>query len=235
MSITNEFGNFATIGQPYVKYSRHMIKHWYRVRNKWSFDLSYRSKESTSLYNLLFTTHYLLRMSKHYREPINVQIIEATLKRSFPESSILGDKWPHYMFLMDKFVNVDNLYCLVIYRDCRDVTSSFLKQARTMWRQQGWVNNLNTAEKVARYWVEGIRVMERHADQLHIVRYEDLIDNPKAVFASIGDWLGVDPAGFPTHEIKRSSIGKYKRGLTDEELAVVMDIAGPTMARLGYI
>jgi hypothetical protein len=175
-------------------------------------------------------------MSKHFREPIDVQIIEAALKRFFPESSILGDKWPHYMFLMDKFVNADNLLqCLVIYRDCRDVTSSFLKQARTVWRQQDWVNDLNTAEKIARHWVEGIRLMERHAAQLHIVRYEDLIDNPKAVFASIGDWLGVDPAGFPTHEIKRSSLGKYKGGLTNEELATVMDIAGPTMAQLGYV
>jgi hypothetical protein len=212
-----------------------MMRRWYRVRNKWAFDLSYSSKQSKSLYNFIFTTRYLLRMYEHYREPITVQIIEAALKHSFPESSIVGDKWPGYMFLMDKFVQADDLYCLVIYRDCRDVTSSFLKQARTTWRPQAWVSNLNTAEKVARRWVDVIGLMERHADQLHIVRYEDLIDNPKAVFASIGDWLGVAPTGFPTHEIKRSSIGKYKSGLTNEELAVVMEIAGPTMARLGYV
>jgi len=212
-----------------------MIKHWYRVRDNWSFDLAYRSRQSTSLYNLSFTTRYLLGMRQYVREPINVQTVEAALKRFFPESAILGDKWPHYMFLMDKFVNVDNVYGLVIYRDCRDVTSSFLKQARTTWRQQAWVNDLGTAENVARHWVEGIKVMERHAAQLHIIRYEELIDNPETIFAAIGDWLGVDSAGFPTHEIKRSSLGKYKGGLTNEELATVMDIAGPTMARLGYV
>lgn len=235
ISVTNEFGNFAFIDKPYVVYSLQVMMRWYQVRNKWAFDLSYNSMKSKNLYNFIFINRYLLGMVKHYRDPITVQIIEAALKHSFPESSILGDKWPLYMFLMDKFVNINDLYCLVIYRDCRDVTSSFLEQVRTAWRRQAWINNLNTAKKVARHWVDMIGLMEHHAAQLHIVCYEDLIDNPKAVFASIGNWLGVDPIGFPTHEIKRNSIGKYKSGLTGEELAAVMDIAGPTMTRLGYI
>ncbi|HWP93464.1 MAG TPA: hypothetical protein VNN20_14825 [Thermodesulfobacteriota bacterium] len=47
--------------------------------------------------------------------------------------------------------------------------------------------------------------------------------------------MGVDPAGFSTKMVQNTSIGRYKRELTDEELATVMEIAGPTMKRLGYI
>ncbi|MCB0209228.1 MAG: sulfotransferase [Anaerolineae bacterium] len=234
ISITNEFGNFAYLGQSYLEYSYRMMRRWCRVGNKWAFDLSYSSQKPLGLYNFLFTTRYLLRMGQPPWRPIDVQTIETTLKQTFPEATIVGDKWPDHMFLMDNFVKRDDLYCLVIYRDCRDVTSSFLKQTRTTWRKQAWVNSLNTAEKVARRWVEVMHLTERHADQLHIIRYEDLIKNPKAVFASIGAWLGVDPAGFPVNAIKETSIGKYKKGLTNEELTTVMNIAGPTMAQLGY-
>jgi len=45
----------------------------------------------------------------------------------------------------------------------------------------------------------------------------------------------VDPAGFPTKMVQNTSIGKYKRELTDDEMATVMEIAGPTMERLRYI
>jgi hypothetical protein len=34
--------------------------------------------------------------------------------------------------------------------------------------------------------------------------------------------------------IRYTSIGKHTSGLAARDLAIVMDIAGPTMARLGY-
>jgi hypothetical protein len=45
----------------------------------------------------------------------------------------------------------------------------------------------------------------------------------------------VDLGGFPAATIRDNSIGKYANGLSGEELATVMDIAGPTMARHGYL
>jgi hypothetical protein len=34
---------------------------------------------------------------------------------------------------------------------------------------------------------------------------------------------------------RTDSISKYKQGLTEEELADVIEIAGPTMEQLGYM
>jgi hypothetical protein len=47
-------------------------------------------------------------------------------------------------------------------------------------------------------------------------------------------YLAVEPQGFPGKRARDTSIGKYQSGLSAEELATVLDIAGPTMARLGY-
>lgn len=64
---------------------------------------------------------------------------------------------------------------------------------------------------------------------------KDLIQQPERELEALGNWLGVDPSGFPKELILDDSIGKYKSGLTDEELTDVMKIAGPTMARLRYV
>jgi hypothetical protein len=96
------------------------------------------------------------------------------------------------------------------------------------------VEKINTAEKIALSWVRSIELMERHKDKVHIIRYEDLVLEPGPVLKALGDWLGVDPAGFPKGLAHPASFGKYKTGLTGEELETVMELAGPTMARLGY-
>ena len=50
---------------------------------------------------------------------------------------IVGDKFPAYMFKMNQFVDLQELLRLVIYRNCRDVTSSFLKKLET--DANGWL------------------------------------------------------------------------------------------------
>ena len=55
-----------------------------------------------------------------------------------------------------------------------------------------------------------------------------------AVMTGIGEWLGVDPDGFPTSDIRATSVGNYRDGLTDEELDTVNTIAGGTLTKLGY-
>jgi hypothetical protein len=62
-----------------------------------------------------------------------------------------------------------------------------------------------------RPWVEGVDTAEKIATR----------------------WL--DPAGFPEGLTHPTSIGKYKTGLTKDELETVMEVAGPTMDRLGYL
>jgi hypothetical protein len=161
--------------------------------------------------------------------------IEAVLKNIFGGARIVGDKYPGYIFQLDKLAVTEGLSCLIIYRDCRDVTSSSLKEARTTWRDQRFAKRFDTAGKAARQWVDAIESMERHIDQLHVIRYEDLVTAPIQELELLGKWLSVDPGGFPAHIIRDASVGKYKSGLSDNELAAVMEIAGPTMARLGYL
>ncbi len=240
IEITMEFGNFMRVGKSYAEYARHMIGRWSRRAKRaesissTSFDRQWRTK----LGNHAFFARYLVTVFRHRMRSgiIDRTCIEAALKCMFRKAQIVGDKYPDYVFRLDELAGMQGLLLLVIYRDCRDVVSSTLQKVRTDWRtMRQFVQAVDTAEKVARRWALAIDSMERHADQLHIMRYEDLVRNPKAVLASLGNWLCVDPDGFPSDWVKMTSIGKYKNGLSGEELATVMDIAGPAMARLGYV
>lgn len=123
-----------------------------------------------------------------------------------------------------------------MYNDCRDVASSTLKRFRAVERNnKEWIENLSMAETIAKRWVQAIELMESHAEKLHIIRYENLIKQPDQELEALGGWLGVNPSGFSKEVIQNTGIGKYKEGLSKEELATIMNIAGPTMARLGYI
>jgi len=186
------------------------------------------------LASFIFISKFLFRLFPFYSQPIGIRSNLHAFHSIFPKSLNVGDKWPDYIFLLDKLVDLKPLKFLVIYRDCRDVTSSTLKMARTQWKKQPWVNNLNSAEKVATRWVQAIEIMEKHRDKIHIIRYEDFIAKPQMELENLGRWLGVDSTGFPTHEIKQTSMGKFNQGLSKEDLSTVLKIAGQTMERLGY-
>ena len=138
------------------------------------------------------------------------------------------------MFDLDQFTRDDRLSCLVNYRDARDVASSTLHAAQTVWKGRRLTVNVDTLEKITHRWVFGIEKMQRHHAKIHAVRYEDLVEEPKTVMAGIGEWLGVNPRGFPLEEVHGASVGKYRSSLTAEEVAVVLDIAGTKLAELGY-
>ncbi len=121
---------------------------------------------------------YLLKMRRYRGENINIQVIETVLKDLFPKSLIIGDKYPDYVFWLDEFAQGDRLYRLIIYRDCRDVTSSILQQVRTTWRKMPFKERFKTAEKIAEQWVRAIELMEYHKNMLHTICYEDLIRKP---------------------------------------------------------
>jgi len=236
--VTFEFGNIGTLRKPYKRYRSRILRRWRNIGNKWALGWKVARTPGTLLWNFAFVMRYLFSVNKERRrrnrKRVNANIIESALKRLCPEATIVGDKWPSYVFVLDKLTEVNGLSRIIIYRDCRDVVNSNLRQVRTAWRGRAWAEKTNTAEKIAEKWVKAIENMEHHADKLYIIRYEDLVRQPERELAALGEWLGVDPAGFPAHIIRESSIGKYKSGLTEEELAAVIKIAGPTMERLGY-
>lgn len=234
MTITMEVGIFIPYNRHYTLYCLRMLRRWLQVRNR-PLNSSYTQKSWIRLRNLTFLIRYLFRMSGYWKDKIGLQAIEAGLRGILPPSDIIGDKYPDYVYSLDKLIEIKGLRCLIIYRDCRDVTSSALQMARTKWRNKQFSKKLDTAEKVAKRWVLAIELMERHSDKSYAIRYEDLIQQPERELEGIGSCLNVDSKGFPAHIIRGTSIGKYKIGLTDSELEMVMRVAGPTMARLGYV
>ncbi|MBA3562614.1 MAG: sulfotransferase [Gammaproteobacteria bacterium] len=183
-----------------------------------------------------FVARYLFAMYKHRQNLIGIPEIEDTLNSIFPGARIVGDKLPDYVFSLDELTEPAQLACLIIYRDCRDVTRSSLERFRTAERNsEYWRENLSTAEKIAKRWVRAIELMERYSEKLHVIRYENFVRNTGQELEALAKWLEVDPAGFPKEMIRDTSVGKYKGGLSNEEIGTVMKIAGPAMARLGYI
>src|SRR5205823_13027909 len=93
---------------------------------------------------------------------------------------------------------------------------------------------LDTAERVARGWVGAIEAMEAHGENICAIRYEALVQNPDPVLQEFGEWLGVDPDRFDRRLIRATSVGKFRGGLTAEDLSIIEEIAGSTRRRLGY-
>ncbi|MGE0682992.1 MAG: sulfotransferase, partial [Candidatus Binatia bacterium] len=174
-------------------------------------------------------------LSRVHNGTIDVRPITTALQGLFPSARIVGDKWPDYVFMLDAFVSLPEAMCVMIYRDCRDVASSHLKLARTSWRHEPWIKNADTAEKIANRWVRSMELIECYQDRIHAIRYEDLVRNRQQTFEALGSWLKVDPKGFRQSIVRETNIGKFKAGLSAEEVDLILKIAGPTMRKLGYL
>ncbi len=236
IGMANEFGNLVFLGRSYEEYVHHIFDRWRRVQGRLAFDISYHGNPlRMKINNMGFALRHLYHFRRYCDGVATAVSIEAAFRAMYPKAKIVGDRWPHYLFRMDKYVQEDNLIRLVIYRDCRDVTSSFLVQARTNWKNTKWVRNVDSAEKMAAKWVRGIEIMEKHADKLVILQYEALVHEPEKELRRVSEAIGVDPSGFPAGMIDPGSIGKYQKGLTPQELESMMAVAGPTMERLGYL
>lgn len=244
ITLTHEFGTFVALNEPYRVYRKRLLRKWraqpiLHCRTFRPLPTMARSQRwATSTRGHVFAIRYLRKIRRYRPGRIDLSAVEATLREVFPGAAIVGDKTPEYVHLLDKLAPTNGLSSVMIYRDCRDVTSSHLKLARTSWRNQGWIRDQDTAEKVARLWVAALEAMERHRDKIHIIRYEDLVRGPRRELTALAEWVGVDPAGFSERTLKGvrdDGIGKHRNSLSEQELEAVMNIAGPTMARLGYV
>jgi hypothetical protein len=121
---------------------------------------------------------------------------------------------------------------VMLYRDGRDVVSSFLKKDRA---ERLPSQPPQTARETAARWVESVDAIRRHAERLFVVRYEDFVSDPDPVLKSLAAYLGVDPAGFRSGRVHERSVGKHRTGLTPEELRDVMEVGGGTLRQLGYL
>jgi hypothetical protein len=163
-----------------------------------------------------------------------------------------GDKRPSY------FRNIDVLRQLFpdaqfvhLVRDPRDCAASLKRMG---WWHHGtagavatWVHSVDCTRRAARRLPSGV---------LHELRYEDLVDDPRAAMQALCDFLGEDfdeamltPHGLAQQlpsrqrerwhketlqQVDRRRIGSYVDVLTPAEVDLVQRIAGARMQRLGY-
>jgi hypothetical protein len=235
MRVTNELGSFLVANQPYPAHSRHFVRRWLEVGNKWTFHSPKYEKQWIAWRNFAFVARYVAKCYRFRRGLIDSAAIETVLRSMLPGAAIVGDKWPDYVFELDTLANMDGVRLVIIYRDCRDVVSSTLEQVRSNWQGMPFTKQLDSAEKIAARWVRAIELMELHCERLHMMRYESLVQEPLGEVEALGRWLNIDPRAFPIAGIRDTSIGKHTRTLSPEELAKVIDVAGPTLKRLGYL
>lgn len=244
MRVTKEFGNYLFVGESLTGYLKGTARRVRRINGKWRPHGARQEVATTLLEKLrlravnqiangLAATAHVLRIARRGTGPVTLSALVAA-ETGNGETRIVGDKFPQYMFKMHQLVELQELLRLVIYRDCRDVTSSFLKKLRADWKDQSWTRPMDTADKIARKWVEGIEIMERHAESLFVVRYEALVSDTETELRRIAEWLNVEPSGFDQKMVFGSSVGNYRRGLTAQELDDVLRVSGPTLERLGY-
>jgi hypothetical protein len=235
IAITIEYNYISGLGKTYTEHISQLLK---RLVHETSKKRLRPLRLSQHLKNFVFVMRYLFHIYRFSNGIIDVTAIESTLRAIYPKARIVGGKTPSYVFLLDESSTISGLSCLIIYRDCRDVTSAVLERVRARHRKNSRKQEFYTAEKVAERWVYSIEPMERYRDKIHIIRYEDLVQEPRRELEVLAKWLGVDSSGFSESiisNIRNTDIGIYKTGLTDEELETVVKIAGPIMARLGYL
>ena len=189
-------------------------------------------KRTARMYS--FMVHYLttLAAKRNFGEIDFVSKVEA-LHAMFPDANIVGDKYPGYVFELEKFVNQKGLNCLIIYRDGRDVVSSTLLRSMK-WKGTFVLKNMGSVENIIDRWTFGIEKMQENVDRIFTVRYEDLVTNPRKVMEGIGGWLGVDADKFPVQSIQSQSIGKHRDHLTKSQLRIIYERASETLIRLNY-
>jgi len=230
--LTMEFRNFTHLGAPLPRYAERVLWH------KWTRDVvslthgapRWRSRPDGAAFVLLYALGMLLS-SRGGR--VTLQSIRSTLHTILPWARVVGDKYPGYIYNLDRLAAHPELKPIVIFRDCRDVVASVLDMARTEWKATPFAQSLNTTRKVADRWVEAIAFQERNTERILAVPYEGLVTQPAPVLTRLGSYLGLDPAGFQAQVLRSDSIGRHRTSLTDEDLRIIDEVAGETMRRLG--
>ncbi len=193
------------------------------------------SQRNRQFYNLSFYWRYVFWVALFSRGTVTADSVLRAYRRVYPGLLVYGDKHPqYYIDRLDDFLHIANTKIVCIYRDGRDVVTSVLNRS---WGD-GRSNRFATARTTAASWVTAIDVMEKNAEHLHIIRYEDFTANPKGTMGALGEFLGVDGSLFDTSVVTDNRSGKHSvpgEGLSADQLDDVLDVATPTLERLGYL
>jgi hypothetical protein len=173
-----------------------------------------------------------------------------TLRRSQSGKPCWGIKILRHITQVDDFVRVwPDARLIHVVRDGRDVAASHLRGNR------GW--GYRDAAEAAGGWLEVVTAPQLRGPRVHWLRYEDLVASPSSTLKAVMAWLGLawsdtllahdkvshalleNPYEHPSaaeaaRPIYASAVSRYRRDLTQGEIATFERIAGEVLSRLGY-
>jgi hypothetical protein len=232
IGITGEFRCFQRLGVPFPEHVAGLQTKWYRK----SF-IRHIGPRSPWVFNLLsgiFLARYLFLLRTRVGPRLVTAEDVADVLGVIFRKPLVGDKYPRYIFKIDKFCKLPDMKRVMIYRDGRDVVSSFLYQLRTRWKGLPISEKGLTVRDITLKWVDSIEKTERNRERLFVIRYEDFVNDPSPILRQLAGYLNIAPDGFSSKKIHDRSIGKFQTGLTRDELREVMEFGGETLERLGY-
>jgi hypothetical protein len=227
---TFELGAFQGLDTPYAEYRRG-LRLGYRDRPVRRVGAGTPRSRTWASRRFLAEFRYRLWRRRHGR--IGLETVADVLSRTLGRQRV-GDKLPGYVFQLDRLARLDGLDLIVIVRDCRAVTASTLARVRSGWIGRSWTERIDTPAKVAANWVQAVESMERNLTRLHVVRFEDLVEDPSSTAMGIGEALGVEPGDFDLGLVRRPGGNKVCRFLDESDLEDIEDVAGAVMRRWGY-
>lgn len=155
---------------------------------------------------------------------------------------LIGERTPDHVRTLDLVRDIYPDAAVVhIIRDGRDVARSLVSQP---WGPQ-------TYREAAEEWVTGIESARAIAPELERyleIGYEHLLDDPARRVPELYEFLGLATdgdiveralveAGIPYNvdpAVKQVTTQKWRGGIAGDDLADVVDVAGPMLAALGY-
>jgi len=224
----HEFRGFGRLNRPWWRHLKG-IKHSSLV----PLPLDDRRKKFGELGTWWFIARYAVFLLPHFPK-IRYADARRALQLCYPKARLVGDQAAQNHSQMLPLSKQKDCRVVIIHRDCRDVVQSTVRRLRSDWAEKPRMGRWDVAT-IATRWVRMMDRLEQADERIMKVRYEEFVADPAPTIERLGEFLQVDPAGFRTDFVRKDSVGLHRSVLSEGEMATVMEIAGPTLKRMGYV
>lgn len=227
--VSFEFRNFF-VPKPYPDYIKRLRSDWYKRRLTEGDVRDTMLNWKKTLKSMYFYYAFRFYMREFRNQTVTLDNLRHVLYRVYSNAKIIGDKFPPYARNLDQLITHENCRLVFIYRDVRDVIPSAIRHFSDEEPSQ----TTHQIEKFATSWVEVMQKAHQYREKLHLIRYENLLANPKDELQHLGAYLNIDAEKFDSSFIRQDNKGKFKSELTNTQIQVIQKIAGQTMDLWGY-
>jgi hypothetical protein len=195
-------------------------------------------RDQAAAFGALFAEHARALALEYYR-------------RAFPGKRfrVFGDKMPHPLAALAARGPFPDALVFAFVRDPRDYLCSARAYARKPALRERFPHlDVGAREHLVHWRNVVLGILERSQDVARIVRYEDLLRDPRVVVDALLADLGLAPdpachaalaarASFARHgtsQTPEASLGRWRLELAPAERALAREVCGEAAARLGY-